>query len=290
MPCRLRSPPHPLSAGSCRRSRRPGGSVRFPEGNWTSDRAGRGLLLQPGQGIALAGSGRPQAIFALLRLPLDKRDGRLTKGIMGHAGKGGNRFRLGLGNPDISSPNSATVSPPIRWAAGAAPWRWQALSGMRMRPLSSSGMTGQAHGRSTGIPRTGDRHPGPPLTETGVTDSGQIAPFNIGGWGSLTAFGEPANPGRDPLWTGRSAPPVSSRVRSLPRRTGRASPAARRSGQYCPRQTSPSCGNSMEHPPASPRSGRGHSAHRQCGNRRRPRRANSRLDTPPPVGDAIRHP
>ena len=180
-----------------------GGSVRFPEGNWTSDRAGRGLLLQPGQGIALAGSGRPQAIFALLRLPVDKRDGRLTKGIMGHAGKGGNRFRLGLGNPGHFVPELRDRFTAYQMggrgsAVEVASALWDEDAALVVFWHDGTG-TWQIDWYS---PRTGDRHPGPPLTETGVTDSGQIAPFNIGGWGSLTAFGEPANPGRDPMWDG----------------------------------------------------------------------------------------
>ena len=180
-----------------------GGSLRFPEGNWTSDRAGRGLLLQSGEGIALAGSGRPQAIFALVRLPVDKRDGPLSKGIMGHAGKGGPRFRLGLGNPGhsvaelrnrftayqmggrgsavdlTSAPWDEDAALVVFWHDGAGVWQldWYSLL-------------------------TGARHAGTPLTETGVTDSPRIAPFNIGGWGSATALSEPANPSRDILWDG----------------------------------------------------------------------------------------
>ncbi|WP_276946505.1 hypothetical protein [Haematobacter massiliensis] len=181
----------------------PGGSLRFPEGNWTSDRAGRGLLLQPGAGITLAGSSRPQAIFALLRLPLDKRDGRLSKGIMGHAGKGGDRFRLGLGNPGHAVPELRN-----RFTAYQMGNRGSAVE-LTSAPWDEDAALVVFWHDGTGTwqldwysPLTGTRHSGTALTEAGVADSGRIAPFNIGGWGGFTAFGEPANPAREPLWDG----------------------------------------------------------------------------------------
>ncbi|WP_276946837.1 hypothetical protein, partial [Haematobacter massiliensis] len=188
------------------------GSLKFPEGNWNAQtgRTGltqyKGLLYQDRTGLTFTGGGTPQASFAIVRLPVDKRDGGYMRGIFGHSGTGGNRLRLALGNAahsvlgnrnrfmgyqNGSGGSAATLLSP-EWTEdvalvvmshdGTDQWRldWYSLI-------------------------DGARHAGTPVTAPVNNPGAGISGFNIGGIGTLTRFATDTNAATDSLWDGEIA-------------------------------------------------------------------------------------
>ena len=83
-----------------------GAALKFPEGNGSfgNEDAGlkiyKGVLYQPEPAVGLAASTVPQAFFAIVRLPNDKKFTDSALGIFGNSGTGGNRIRLNFTGGD----------------------------------------------------------------------------------------------------------------------------------------------------------------------------------------------
>ncbi|OWJ84087.1 hypothetical protein CDV52_09385 [Haematobacter missouriensis] len=173
----------------------PGGSLRLPEGNNGSAvtrpglSAWKGALAQPRAGLTLAAGSVPQASFAIVRLPVEKRfQGGPGAGIFGTSGKGAGAWRMSYGYPgtaavfnpgrfsfiqrgdagDIAEPLSAPWTEDealvVAWTAGNGQWQidWYSLA-------------------------DGSRHAGQPVAaNTGESRAGGL--FNIGSTGSFADY------------------------------------------------------------------------------------------------------
>lgn len=171
------------------------GSLRLPEGNNgpAVRRPGlsgwKGALAQPRAGLILAAGSVPQASFAIVRLPADKRfQGGAGAGIFGTSGRGAGAWRMSYGyegtaavfNPgrfafvqrgDSGDTAQLTSAPwtedgalVVAWTGGDGTWRldWYSLT-------------------------DGSRHEGAPVTAA-LAPAGDSGLFNIGSTGSLTEY------------------------------------------------------------------------------------------------------
>ncbi|KFI26949.1 hypothetical protein CG51_11380 [Haematobacter missouriensis] len=185
----------PLTAGTVDPAS-PGGSLRLPEGNNgpAVTRPGlatwKGALAQPRAGLTLAAGSVPQASFAIVRLPVEKRfqGGRYGAGVFGTSGKGAGTWRMSYGYPgtsaifnpgrfsfaqrgdagDIAEPLSAPWTEDealvVAWTSGNGQWQidWYSLA-------------------------DGSRHAGQPVAAD-VGESGAGGLFNIGSTGSFADY------------------------------------------------------------------------------------------------------
>ena len=189
-----------------------GGSLKFPEGNWNAQtareglKAYKGLLYQDRAGLTVVGSGTPQASFAIVRLPVDKRDGPYMRGIFGHSGTGGNRLRLALGNAGHSIAANRNAFMAFQYGAGGS-----SVSALSPRWDEDAALVVLHH---DGVDQwamdwysltDGSRHAGTPVTAVVNNPSGAMTGFNIGGIGALTTLATDTNVANDMPWDGEIA-------------------------------------------------------------------------------------
>ncbi|WP_276946654.1 hypothetical protein [Haematobacter massiliensis] len=189
-----------------------GGSLKFPEGNWNAQtardglKAYKGLLYQDRAGLSIAASGTPQATFAIIRLPVDKRDSTYMRGVFGHSGTGGNALRLAFVNPGNSV--TAERSRFKGYQRGAGGGLAQPLSPVwdedaALVVMHHDGVDQWALDWYSLI--DGTRHAGDPFTGTVNAPSAGMSGFNIGGIGTVSTLATDANAATDMLWDGEIA-------------------------------------------------------------------------------------
>ena len=197
-------PPVPLAAA--------GGSLKFPEGNWNMHAGRAGLtgwkgLLHQGWSEVFTGSGTPSALFAMVRLPVDKRDGPYTKAILGREGSGGNRIRLAYGNPNNSSSASRNRFQGYQYGAGGASVNLRSAPWTEDAALVVFWHDGTDRwGVDWYSLLDGTHHAGEVSSLTGVNPSGAaLSGFTVGGAQNMTAFATDTNPLVEELWDGEIA-------------------------------------------------------------------------------------
>ncbi|OWJ84020.1 hypothetical protein CDV52_09000 [Haematobacter missouriensis] len=194
-----------------------GGSLRFPEGNWgpQTARAGleenKALLAQSKQGLAFPGTGAPGAVFALLRLPADKRDGSYTRGIFGVSGNSSGRYRMFLNNPTAGT----NVRNRFQFVLGGG--SGSSIVDITSPPWTEDAALVVASGDATGLwqldwysLQDGRRYAGEPVKVPNLLPNTSSGIFNIGGTGSFTSFPANSRPsvgniGEGYLWDGEIA-------------------------------------------------------------------------------------
>lgn len=175
------------------------GSFQMPEGNWTAAAglAGRGAmkgaLAQQRTNLPIAGSaGGPQATFAIVRWPRDKRrSGSYPSGLFGVGGNGGGKWRLGLNSYSnnafigYQSGNGGT------YVANIMSPKWDEDTALVV--MYHDGADNWAVGWYSLA--DGTRHAGTPSVVTGVYGSpAGSGYFTIGAWGAFSAFATDAVP------------------------------------------------------------------------------------------------